>query len=90
MLGDEDDILCAGGADGAHPLVGIELGRIEDGGTGRAVAPLAIEKGVGGEVEDDAELEILPGDLIGSGSYVGGCLGIRRERGENDCCDDRG
>ena len=74
MLGDEHDIFCAGVADGLHPLVGIELGGIEDRGVGGAVAPLLIEKGVGGEVDDDAELEVLPGDLLRRGLDVGEAL----------------
>jgi hypothetical protein len=67
MLRDEDDIFRPGIANGAHPLVGIELSGIEDARVGRAVAPLSIEKSVGGEVKDDAEFEILPGDLVGRG-----------------------
>ena len=64
MLGDKHNIPRAGAANGLHPLVGIKLRWVEDGGVGCSVAPFAIEKCVGGEVDDDAEFEILPVDLL--------------------------
>src|SRR5579863_5662095 len=72
MLGDEHHIFCACRANGFHPLLGIEFRRAENIGARRAVAPLAIEEGVGRKVNDHAELEILPGGLIRSGADVAG------------------
>ncbi len=75
VLGDEDRILCACGFCGLHPLVGVDVRGIEDGGVGGAVAPLAVEEGVGGEVDDDADFEVLPGCLGGGGFDVDEVLG---------------
>ena len=93
VLGDEHDVLRAGIANGLHPLVGIEAGGVESGGAGGAVAPFAIEEGVGGEVNDDAELEVLPGGLIGGRADVAGCIlgvgGRDAEGGEEECEESR-
>ena len=75
VLGDEDRVLCACGFCGLHPLVGVDVGGVEDGGVGGAVAPLAVEEGVGGEVDDDADLEVLPGCLGWGGFDVDEVLG---------------
>jgi hypothetical protein len=45
-------------------LIGIELSGVEDRRVGSAVAPFAVEEGVGGEMDDDAELKILPVSLL--------------------------
>ena len=58
-----------------HPLVGVDVRGIEDGGVGGAVAPLAVEEGVGGEVDDDADFEVLPGCLGWGGFDVDEVLG---------------
>ena len=67
MFCDHDDVLGAGGFDGAHPLFGIELSWVENAGIGGAVAPFAIHESVGAKVDDHAEFEILPGDLLRRG-----------------------
>ena len=78
MFGDDDNVSGASGFDGAHPLFRVESGGIEGGGWSGAVAPLAVEEGVGAEVEDDAEFEILPLRLLGRGFDVGEILGAGR------------
>ena len=80
MFGDEDHILRACPANGLHPLVRIESRGIEDRGAGGAVAPFAIQKSIGREVNDDAELKILPLDLLRSGFDVGEVLRTRGKR----------
>src|SRR5260370_28323227 len=88
MLGDEDGVLCAGCFGGFHPLVGVDVGGMEDGGIGGAVAPLAVQESVGSEVDDDADLEVLPLDLrwawldvheVLAVSWSGGGEGQKRE-----------
>ncbi len=71
MLGDQDDVPGAGGLNGVHPLIGIEVDWVEDFRVGGAVTPLAIEEGVGRKVEDDAELEVLPDRLLRGRLEVG-------------------
>ena len=60
-----------------HPLVGIAFSGVKDVGIGGAVAPLAIEKSVGAEMDDDAKFEILPGNLLRRGLDIDGVDGLR-------------
>lgn len=84
MFRDHDQIACAGGFGGGDPLFGVERGGIEDIGGGRAVAPFAVEEGIGAEVDQDAEFELLPGDLLGGGADVHHILGEGEEGQEGE------
>lgn len=59
----------------------MEIGGIEDGGIGGAVAPLTIQEGIGAEVDDYADFEVLPGGLLRAWLDVGEILrrGVRGE-----------
>jgi hypothetical protein len=46
------------------------LGGVEDLGIGCAVAPLAVHEAVRAEVNEGADFEILPGNLLRAGSHV--------------------
>src|SRR5215475_575209 len=70
VLRNQDRVLCAGRLNGTHPLLGIELSRSEQFWVGSTVSPLAIQEGVGAEMNDDAKLEVLPCDLLGRGFHV--------------------
>ena len=90
VLGDEDYIFCACGFCGLHPLVGVNVRGIKDGGVGGTIAPLAVEEGVGGKVDDDADLKVLPGCLGGRGFDVDKVLSRRRGQGceeKNNCAE---
>ena len=82
MLGDQDDVSGAGRLDGAHPLVDIELGGIENFRIGFAVAPFAVEKRVSAEVDEGADFQFLPFDLLRRGFDVGEVLGAAGRCGE--------
>jgi len=64
VLGHENHILCASRFDRAHPLFRIKLRGGKNVRAGCAVTPLAIQKGVRAEVDDDSEFEILPRNLL--------------------------
>ena len=63
MFAGEYDALAARGVQGFADGIGIEVGRVEDGGIFIAVAPLAIGKSVDGEVQEIVVLEGAPGQL---------------------------
>src|ERR1700723_456502 len=67
MFGDEDNVFDPCGFGGLHPLLGICLSRIKDGRVRGAVSPLAVHEGVWTEVNDRADFQILPGDLLRTG-----------------------
>src|ERR1700744_4829970 len=75
VLCNEHCILCACGFRGSHPLVGVYLRGVEDGGIGGAIAPLAAEEGVWGEGGDDPDFEVLPLELSWARHDVGEALG---------------
>src|SRR5262249_9735362 len=64
MLCDHYDILDAGRLDGAHPLFRVKLCRIEDLRISGSVTPFSVLKCIWPEVNDRANLEILPFDLL--------------------------
>ena len=68
MLAGENQPFHARGLDGLHPLLGIQLLGIENGGVLRAVPPFPIRKGVHGKMDKGVEFHILQGDLPGSGN----------------------
>ena len=70
VLGDQHHVLRAGVMNRLHPLVRVELCWIEYARTDRAVAPFTIKKRVCGEVQDDAEFQVLPRNLVGRGPKV--------------------
>ena len=53
---------------------------IEHRGRGRAVSPLLVEKRIGGEVNDDAKLQIQPGYLLRGRLHIGQVLRAIRSR----------
>jgi len=77
MFGHKHNISCAGVPNSLHPLIGIEFRRIEHGGVGSPVAPFAIQKGIGGKMEDNSELKVLPLDLLRRRLDVREALGER-------------
>src|SRR5438034_9277298 len=49
-----------GGLDSRHPLPSVELRWIKSRGAGRSVSPFLAKKCVRSEVNEDAEIELLP------------------------------
>ncbi len=74
MLRHHHDIGRTGGLDRLHPLVRIELRRVEYLRVCRSIAPLAVEKSVRAKVEDDAKLQVLPLGLLRRGLHIHGIL----------------
>lgn len=88
VLGNEDDVLCAGRSNGAHPLVGIEPGGVKDRRTGSAVSPFTIEESIGRKVNNDAKFKVLPCNLIRSRSNISCCrLSAEGNSAEHQCGD---
>ena len=84
MLRHQHHVARARGLGGLHPLLGIGLRGIEDLRVGRSVAPLAIEKGVGAEVNDDAEFQVLPLHLLRRRLHVGEVQSLRPNANTGD------
>ena len=80
VLRDEHDVADAGGFRGLDPLIGVNVLRMEDARRGRAVAPFAVEKGVGTEVDDGAHLHVLPRDLLRRWLHIDSVLRDRCRR----------
>src|SRR5579859_490458 len=80
MLRHHYHVLRARGFDGAHPLIWIELSRVENRRNRGAIAPLAIQKSVGREMKNDSELKVLPIGLLRRWLDVGKVLRERREQ----------
>src|SRR5208282_161261 len=64
MLGDKHYILDSRRLQSLHPLLRIELRRIEHVRVGAAVAPLLVEKRVGPEMNDGSHFQLLPLNLL--------------------------
>ena len=84
MFGDKYGVLRARCPGGLHPLIGVDVSGVEDGGRCRTVSPLAIQEGIGGKVQDDTDLEILPLQLCGAWLDVGKALRRRCGRKKRD------
>src|SRR5690348_1970669 len=83
MLGHEHQVLCPGRLRRFNPLVGIEFRGIEYGRINLSTAPFLAGKSVGAKVDDDAEFEILPFNLLRTGSEVGKIL-ARQSPGKHE------
>jgi hypothetical protein len=85
MLGHEDYIADARGLQYPHPLIRIELRRIEYFWVGRAISPFAIHEGVGTEMDDRSHLQVLPIQLLWGWFQINFILGDgRTERDESE------
>jgi hypothetical protein len=89
MFGDEDNVFDPRGLGGPHPLLGICLSRIKDGRIGGAVSPFAVHKCVWTEMNDRADFQILPGDLLRTRLHIGEVLRQRRRRAQRDKSENR-
>jgi hypothetical protein len=76
----KNNVANSGSFQGLHPLIGIELRRVEHLWISRAVAPLLIEKSVRPEMNDRSHLEILPLDLLRARLQIHRILGEQRAR----------
>ena len=87
VLGHQHQVIGARRLGRAGPLAGIDAVGIEHGGRRLAVAPFAVQEGVGAEVHQHAEAAVLPGHLLRRRGRrrerVGGACGRpgRRHRG---------
>ena len=72
MLGGQNQQLDAGLLEHGGPLAGVEVGGVEEAGILRALAPLAVGKGVNAEMRKRNDLVALPGELLRAGNRQGG------------------
>ena len=86
MLRDEHDTLRARRDDRVHPLVGIELRRVEDLRVRRAVGPRAVQKCVRADVQDHARLQVLPHRLLRRRLQIRRALRERRKARKQPRC----
>ena len=89
MLGDQHYVSDSRRLRRLHPLLWVYIRRIENGGVGGAVSPLAIHKCIRTEVNDRAHLKVLPRDLLRTGLDVGEILRGREHGRENDYTAER-
>src|ERR1700733_1592972 len=98
MFRDHHHVLRARRLDGLHPLVRIELCRMEHLRTRTAIPPLLVKKGIRSKVNDDAKLQVLPLRLLRSRLHIDGVLAHHPARTQHHqtqdtnrhCPDDRG
>src|SRR6267378_1650727 len=67
VLAGEDQPFHNAARRGLNDMVGVKIAEIEDRLRLIAVAPLAVGKRVDGEMQETVELELVPGQLTGSG-----------------------
>ena len=63
MLGSKDDPLAAGGLDGLHPLIRIDLFRVKLAGRFFAGAPFAVGEGIHTVVDEGVVFQLRVGKL---------------------------
>ncbi len=86
VLGDEHDVPGAHRFRSPDPLIGIELRRVHGGRFHRHPVALGVLPRLRPHVDEHAELEVVPGDLLGRGTRgrvcgLSGRLGCRAVRG---------
>ncbi len=73
---------------GKYPLRGIEVRRVKDLGIDGAVAPLPVGESVEAEMDGDANFQVLPFGLLGSGfdlREVSGNGLSQSKKGKREC-----
>jgi hypothetical protein len=70
VLGHKNQVSGPGRLRRINPLVGIELGGIKDRRAGFSAAPLLVGKSVQSKMNDYAEFQVLPFNLLWTGSDV--------------------